>query len=83
MQELLGDSTIEDSPGNHIHSNLNTVYTIASDISSGVDQLAKVDLIVLDSDEANQVRPGRHREGYRTEKDGKVEEIETEGMKDK
>jgi hypothetical protein len=58
MQHLVSDAAIEDRPINHIDGDFSPVSPVASHVAIRLDQLAEVDLVVLDGDEAYEMRPG-------------------------
>jgi hypothetical protein len=60
VHDFLRNSAVKHRTLDHVDSNLNAIDTVTTNIASGVNQLAKVYLAVLDSDETNKVRPGRH-----------------------
>lgn len=60
MQDLVGNTAVKDSTLNYLDSDLYSIGAIASHITGCIDQLTEMNLAVLDSDETNKVRPGRH-----------------------
>jgi hypothetical protein len=64
VHNLVGNAAIEDCPLNHLHSDLHSINSVAPNISGCIDQLAEVNLAVLDSNETNKVSPGYHFEQY-------------------
>lgn len=67
MQNLVCNSAIKDSTLNRLHSDLHSIDAIASNITGSIDQLAEVNLAVLDGDKTNKMSPGGHFKWYRAE----------------
>lgn len=60
MHDLISDSPTKDGPFDNFCGYRNSIDTVTSDIAARIDQLAEMDLAVLNSNEPNQVCPGWH-----------------------
>lgn len=60
MQYFLGHSGVENCSIDKVHRNVLAIHRIPTNIAGRVYQLAKVLLVILHSDEANKMCPGRH-----------------------
>jgi hypothetical protein len=67
MQNLLGNFSIKDRTLDNLDRDLHPIDAIESHIPGCIDQLAEMNLAVLDSDETNKVCPGRHFDGMEAE----------------
>ena len=59
-QQRLGDFSIKYRAIDEVYLDFSTFERIESYISAGIDQLPNVGLVVLHSNEANEMSPGRH-----------------------
>jgi hypothetical protein len=58
----LRHSAVKDRPVNQINRDFHDIRAVTSDVSSSVDRLVKVDVVILDCDKSNQMCPGWHSE---------------------
>jgi hypothetical protein len=60
MEHLVGHTAVEDCSINYVDGDFEPLGAVAANVASCIDELPEVDLVVFDSDESHEMRPGRH-----------------------